>query len=194
MKCPYCESDDTRVIDTAHETTGPGIRRRRECNQCSRRFSTLERAILDTPMVVKSDGRREPFDRAKLLSSIRMACAKRPIASASLDGLVNQIEARIQQTGKAEVPTRMIGDLRWRTSASRPFIWASMIWRVCGAKSTKFSNGSSAPVLIEVSPIPRLCAGVVFLISKAESDRAGFDRDGRADDHSLLDGGRPCWK
>ena len=111
MKCPYCESDDTRVIDTAHETTGPGIRRRRECNQCSRRFSTLERAILDTPMVVKSDGRREPFDRAKLLSSIRMACAKRPIASASLDGLVNQIEARIQQTGKAEVPSKMIGDL-----------------------------------------------------------------------------------
>jgi transcriptional repressor NrdR len=111
MKCPYCESDDTRVIDTAHETTGPGIRRRRECNQCSRRFSTLERAILDTPMVVKSDGRREPFDRAKLLSSIRMACAKRPIASASLDGLVNHIEARIQQTGKAEVPTRTIGDL-----------------------------------------------------------------------------------
>ena len=77
MKCPYCESDDTRVIDTAHETTGPGIRRRRACNACSKRFSTLERAILDTPMVVKSDGRREPFDRAKLLGSIRMSCAKR---------------------------------------------------------------------------------------------------------------------
>ncbi len=111
MKCPYCESDDTRVIDTAHETTGPGIRRRRECNTCGKRFSTLERAILDTPRVVKSDGRREPFDRAKLLSSIRMACTKRPIASASLDGLVNQIEGKIQQTGKAEVPTKMIGDL-----------------------------------------------------------------------------------
>ena len=111
MKCPYCESDDTRVIDTAHETTGPGIRRRRECNSCSRRFSTLERAILDTPMVVKSDGRREPFDHAKLMSSIRMACAKRPISSAALDGLVNQIEARIQQTGKAEVPTKTVGDL-----------------------------------------------------------------------------------
>jgi transcriptional repressor NrdR len=111
MKCPYCESDNTRVIDTAHETTGPGIRRRRECNACGKRFSTLERAILDTPMVVKSDGRREPFDRAKLMSSIRMACAKRPIASASLDSLVNQIEAKIQQTGKAEVSTKMIGDL-----------------------------------------------------------------------------------
>ena len=111
MKCPYCDSDDTRVIDTAHETTGPGIRRRRECNQCNKRFSTVERAILNTPLVVKSDGRREPFDHAKLLSGIRMACAKRPISSDALEGLVNSIEARIQQTGKAEVPTKMIGDL-----------------------------------------------------------------------------------
>ncbi len=111
MKCPYCDSDDTRVIDTAHETSGPGIRRRRECNQCSKRFSTVERAILNTPLVVKSDGRREPFDHAKLLSGIRMACAKRPISSDALEGLVNSIEARIQQTGKAEVPSKMIGDL-----------------------------------------------------------------------------------
>ena len=73
--------------------------------------TTLERAILDTPMVVKGDGRREPFDRDKLLSGIRMACAKRPIASAAIDSLVNQIEAKIQQTGKAEVPSKMIGDL-----------------------------------------------------------------------------------
>ena len=111
MKCPYCDSDDTRVIDTAHETSGPGIRRRRECNQCNKRFSTVERAILNTPLVVKSDGRREPFDHAKLLSGIRMACAKRPISSDALEGLVNSIEARIQQTGKAEVPSKMIGDL-----------------------------------------------------------------------------------
>lgn len=111
MKCPYCESDNTRVIDTAHETTGPGIRRRRECMTCGKRFSTLERAILDTPMVVKGDDRREPFDRDKLMSGIRMACAKRPIASSVLEGIVNTIEAKIQQTGKAEVPSKMIGDL-----------------------------------------------------------------------------------
>jgi transcriptional repressor NrdR len=103
MKCPYCDSDDTRVIDTAHETSGPGIRRRRECNH--------ERAILTTPLVVKSDGRREPFDREKLLSSIRMACAKRPISSDALESLVNSVEARIQQSGKAEVKSKMIGDL-----------------------------------------------------------------------------------
>ena len=66
---------------------------------------------MNTPLVVKSDGRREPFDRQKLLGGIRMACAKRPISSDALEGLVNSIEAKIQQTGKAEVPTKMIGDL-----------------------------------------------------------------------------------
>ena len=111
MKCPHCNSEESRVIDTAHETNGPGIRRRRECLSCGKRFSTIERAILNTPLVVKSDGRREPFDRDKLLTGIRMACAKRPISSDALEGLVNSIEARIQQTGKAEVPGKMIGDL-----------------------------------------------------------------------------------
>ncbi len=111
MICPFCDNPDHRVVESRVPDTKPGIRRRRECMTCMRRFSTLERAILDTPMVVKGDGRREPFDREKLMSGIRMACAKRPIASAVLDGLVNQIEAKIQQTGKAEVPSKMIGDL-----------------------------------------------------------------------------------
>ena len=110
MKCPYCGESDTKVIDTMHESSG-GIRRRRECNVCNRRFSTIERAILTTPLVVKGDGRREPFDREKLLTGLRVACAKRPISSDALEGLVNSVEARIQQIGKAEVPSKMIGDL-----------------------------------------------------------------------------------
>jgi len=110
MKCPYCGETDTKVIDTLHESGG-GIRRRRECNNCSRRFSTVERAILTTPLVIKSDSRREPFDREKLLNGLRVACAKRPISSDALEGLVNSIEARIQQMGKAEVPSKMIGDM-----------------------------------------------------------------------------------
>ena len=110
MKCPFCGESDTKVIDTMHESSG-GIRRRRECNQCGKRFSTIERAILTAPLVVKSDGRREPFDREKLLGGIRVACAKRPISSDALESLVNSIEARIQQSGKAEVPSKMIGDL-----------------------------------------------------------------------------------
>jgi transcriptional repressor NrdR len=110
LKCPYCGETDTKVIDTMHESGG-GIRRRRECNACSKRFSTLERAILTTPLVVKSDGRRQPFDRDKLLTGLRVACAKRPISSEALEGLVNSIEARIQQSGRAEVPSKMIGDM-----------------------------------------------------------------------------------
>ena len=110
MKCPYCSESDTKVIDTMHESGG-GIRRRRECNRCGKRFSTIERAILTAPLVVKADGRREPFDREKLLTGIRVACAKRPIPSDSLESLVNSIEARIQQLGKAEVPSKMIGDM-----------------------------------------------------------------------------------
>jgi transcriptional repressor NrdR len=88
-----------------------GIRRRRECLKCGQRFSTVERVVQTTPLVVKRDGRREPFDRQKLLMGIRVACAKRPIPSESLDRLVDSIEARIQSTGKAEVPAKMIGDL-----------------------------------------------------------------------------------
>ncbi len=110
MKCPHCGETDTKVIDTLHETGG-SIRRRRECNKCGKRFSTVERAILTTPLVVKSDGRREPFDRQKMLAGIRVACAKRPISSEALEGLVDNIEARIQQTNKAEVPSKMIGDM-----------------------------------------------------------------------------------
>ena len=76
MKCPYCGNARTRVIDTTHSATG--IRRRRVCRACDQRFSTMERAILTTPLVVKRDGHREEFDRAKLLSGLRTACARRP--------------------------------------------------------------------------------------------------------------------
>jgi transcriptional repressor NrdR len=111
MKCPHCGETESKVIDTAHELQAGGIRRRRECLKCGQRFSTVERVVQTTPLVVKRDGRREPFDRQKLLMGIRVACAKRPIPSESLDRLVDSIEARIQSSGKAEVPAKMIGDL-----------------------------------------------------------------------------------
>ena len=111
MRCPHCGETESKVIDTTHEVQAGGIRRRRECLRCGQRFSTVERVVLTTPLVAKSDGRREPFDRHKLLDGIRLACAKRPIPSESLERLVDSIEARIQATGKAEVPTKMIGDL-----------------------------------------------------------------------------------
>ncbi len=109
MRCPHCNSWDSRVIDTTHDAKG-GIRRRRECNQCSKRFSTYERAIQTLPLIIKQDGTREEFDREKLLRSIRIACAKRPVSAADLDRLVGEVEADLERLGKAEVSSRVIGD------------------------------------------------------------------------------------
>ena len=109
MKCPYCEHEKTRVIDTSHDTRG-GIRRRRVCVNCNQRFSTYERAVLATPLLVKRDGTREEFSREKLMGGIRVACAKRPVAAVDIEQLVGEIEAELQQMGKSEVPSRLVGD------------------------------------------------------------------------------------
>ncbi len=109
MKCPYCEHEKTRVIDTSHDARG-GIRRRRLCVSCNQRFSTYERAVLATPMLVKRDGTREEFSREKLMGGIRVACAKRPVAAVDIEQLVGEIEAELQQMGKSEVPSRLVGD------------------------------------------------------------------------------------
>jgi transcriptional repressor NrdR len=109
MKCPYCGSARTRVIDTTHDARG--IRRRRECKECERRFSTVERAILTTPLVVKRDNQREEFERDKLLSGLRTACARRPVSADDLERLVDRVESHIRQMGKTEIPSRVIGDL-----------------------------------------------------------------------------------
>lgn len=109
MRCPYCGSGKTRVLDTARDPNG--IRRRRECKGCQQRFSTYERAVLDTPLLVKQDGSREPFDREKLFRGIRVACAKRPVAAADIERLVGEIETRLQQMGRLEVSSRIVGDM-----------------------------------------------------------------------------------
>jgi len=108
--CPYCKSPYTRVIDTTHDSRG-GIRRRRECRECHRRFSTYERPILATPLIIKQDGSREEFDRRKLKQGIRIACAKRPVSANDIDRLVGEIESRLQALGKAEVHSRVVGDM-----------------------------------------------------------------------------------
>lgn len=109
MKCPYCGYSKTRVIDTSHDARG-GIRRRRVCVQCDQRFSTYERPVLATPMLVKRDGTREEFSRDKLMAGIRVACAKRPVAAADIERIVGTIESDLQQIGKSEVPSRLVGD------------------------------------------------------------------------------------
>jgi len=110
MLCPYCQHDDSKVIDTTHDSHG-GIRRRRECLKCKQRFSSYERPILATPLIIKQDGTREEFDRQKLERGIRISCAKRPVSAEDIERLIGQVEADLQKQGKAEVSSRIVGDL-----------------------------------------------------------------------------------
>lgn len=110
MQCPYCKNTTSKVIDTSHDSRG-GVRRRRECEKCGQRFSTYERPILATPLIIKADGTREEFDREKLLRGIRIACAKRPVSAADIERFVGEIEANLQSMGRAEVSSRVVGDM-----------------------------------------------------------------------------------
>ena len=110
MRCPYCHHDNSKVLDTTHDSQG-GIRRRRECLDCGQRFSTYERPILATPLLIKQDGAREEFDREKLARGIRIACAKRPVSAADIERLIGSVEASLQKMGKSEVSSRVVGDL-----------------------------------------------------------------------------------
>lgn len=108
MRCPYCASADLRVTNSRDVENG--IRRRRECRQCGRRFTTYERIHAAGPMVTKRDNRREEFDREKLTAGIRKACAKRPVPAPSIERLVEEIEGEIQGLGQGEVATSVIGE------------------------------------------------------------------------------------
>jgi transcriptional repressor NrdR len=110
MRCPYCQNEESRVLDTSHDTRG-GVRRRRECEACGQRFSTYERPILAIPLIVKQDGTREEFDREKVGHGIRIACAKRPVSAADIEHLIGEIESSLQRMGRAEVPSRVVGDM-----------------------------------------------------------------------------------
>lgn len=110
MRCPYCQSEESKVIDTTHDSQG-GIRRRRECEHCGKRYSTYERLIRQTPLIVKRDGTREEFDREKLLRGVRTACTKRPVSAAQIETLVNEVEASLQQLGRSEITSRVVGDM-----------------------------------------------------------------------------------
>jgi len=110
MRCPYCKHDESKVIDTTHDARG-GVRRRRECENCGQRFSTYERPILATPLIIKQDGTREEFDREKLARGIRISCAKRPVSAAEIDRLIGEIESVLQAMGRSEVSSRVVGDM-----------------------------------------------------------------------------------
>jgi len=109
MKCPFCASTSSRVIDT-RDAEG-GIRRRRECEECQRRFTTYERVAPLRLMVVKRDGRREPFERNKIVNGIQIACAKRPVETEAIQELVSSIEQELYHRGTREITSREIGEM-----------------------------------------------------------------------------------
>jgi len=110
MKCPYCTQIDNKVIDSRLSKDGRTIRRRRECLACSRRFTTYEKLEDVLPMVVKKDGRREPFNRAKIISGIASACQKRPISVTRIEEFVDAIELHFQELGKKEIDSSEVGE------------------------------------------------------------------------------------
>ena len=110
MKCPFCGYVEDRVVDSREGRNGDTIRRRRECLACRRRFTTYERVEEVLPMVVKKDGRREAFDRQKILNGLVKACEKRPVGMEVLEEFVSQIEKKIQESGEKEILTTVIGE------------------------------------------------------------------------------------
>ncbi len=110
MRCPYCTEIDNKVIDSRLSKDGRTIRRRRECLGCSRRFTTYEKLEEVLPMVIKKDGRREPFSREKIISGIRKACQKRPVSVPRMEEFVDQLEVYFQEQGRKEIDSKEIGE------------------------------------------------------------------------------------
>ncbi len=111
MKCPFCSSKRDRVIDSRSSSGGSAVRRRRECQKCKKRFTTYEHLERMPLLVIKKDGRREPYDRQKLLTGIFKACEKRPISIDRIEKLVDRIERRLEKEHDKEVKSRVIGEL-----------------------------------------------------------------------------------
>ncbi len=110
MKCPFCRDLENKVIDSRLSKEGDVIRRRRECLQCARRFTTYERAEEAFPLIVKKDGRREPFDRMKIVAGLKRACEKRPVGIEAIEAVVDRIERSLQERGEKELPSSTIGE------------------------------------------------------------------------------------
>ena len=115
MRCPYCGHEDTQVKDSRPSDDASAIRRRRFCAACGNRFTTFERVQLRDLTVLKSDGRRVPFDRDKLAKSLRIACRKRPVDDERIERMINAIQRRLEMETEAEIPSRRIGEMVMET-------------------------------------------------------------------------------
>lgn len=111
MLCPFCGFGQTRVIDKREGQSGKTTRRRRECQKCGRRFTTFERVETLDLLVIKKDGRREPFDQVKLRSGIIKACEKRPVSAQEIEKAIDETEAQLRKEGGSEVSSKKIGEL-----------------------------------------------------------------------------------
>lgn len=111
MRCPFCGNDDTQVKDSRPTEDNSAIRRRRSCPACNQRFTTFERVQLRELTVVKSGGKREPFDREKLARSMRIACRKRSVDDEKLERVVNGIVRQLESSGESDIPSEMVGEL-----------------------------------------------------------------------------------
>jgi transcriptional repressor NrdR len=170
MKCPRCGGIESKVVDS--RSIGEGIRRRRQCLECDARFTTYERVQPKSIFVVKKDGRREEFNREKLLSGIRKACEKRPLPTGTIDKLVDNIEAELYNLGKNEITSSIIGDNvmnRLGELDHIAYIRFASIYRDFSDISTLkqavdqlFDTRSEAPL-----------AGQLFLLSPEQLDRIG---------------------
>jgi transcriptional repressor NrdR len=114
VKCPFCGAEDTAVADTRLNEEGDVVRRRRKCNACDKRFTTYERAEIHLPQVVKKNGLRTEFDRAKLRASLELALRKRPVSMEAIDAAVAGIEERLLTSGEREVMSQRVGELVMR--------------------------------------------------------------------------------
>ena len=110
MRCPFCGTDEDKVIDSRQSKDGREIRRRRECIKCTRRFTTYERVEEALPMVIKADGRREPFDRNKIVAGLRRAAAKRPVSMEAIAEVAEEVEREVADLGRSEVAASEIGE------------------------------------------------------------------------------------
>ena len=114
MKCPFCHETDNRVIDSRLSKDSNMIRRRRECSKCSRRFTTYERVEEMMPLVVKKDGRRETYERIKIINGLKRACEKRPVSINTIEFIADRIERSLQERGEKEIPSSVIGEATMR--------------------------------------------------------------------------------
>ena len=114
MKCPFCNHSDTQVMETRDSEDGSSIRRRRQCAACEKRFTTYERADITFPVIVKKDGRRNEYERAKLLASMKLALRKRPVSTEEVDGAIERMEEKLLTQGVRELPSARIGELVMR--------------------------------------------------------------------------------